>query len=111
MSSLVYRAKLISTLAVSLLILLFASDAAFMKRITPPGPTGTWAAAGNGLNLSSPRVGVAALRVRSTCIFIASCNDNSRVHLYTGSSGFISITSPGVSALWKGHRKTGERIW
>ena len=72
-----YRAKRAFTLVVCLLTLLVVSGTIFIKGITPPSPTGTWAAAGNGLGLSSPRAGAAAVQLQDGRILITGGDDGS----------------------------------
>ena len=77
MSILGYRAKRTSILAVCLLTLLVISGTIFIRGIAPPSPTGTWAAAGNGLGLSSPRAGAAAVQLQDGRILITGGDNGS----------------------------------
>lgn len=96
-----YRAKRVSILAVCLLTLLVVSGTIFIKGITPPSPTGTWAAAGNGLGLSSPRAGAAAVQLQDGRILITGGDDGSgavaTVDIYDTLGNFSAAASMNVA--------------
>ena len=101
MSILGYRRKRNFAFAVSLLVLLFVSSTVFIKGITPPSPTGTWAAAGNGLNLSSPKSGAAAVQFQDGRILITGGDNGSgalaTADIYDTQGNFSAAASMNVA--------------
>jgi hypothetical protein len=80
-----YRAKRVSSLATSLPDI---SGTASIEGITLPSPTGTWAAAGNGLGLSRHGRARPHLASRTDAFSSRGVNENSRADVYSWSNGF-----------------------
>ncbi|HEX5234993.1 MAG TPA: Ig-like domain repeat protein [Silvibacterium sp.] len=71
------RAQRTLTVTGALAVLLLISGTVLTKSLVPQFPTGIWAPAGNGLNLSSPRVGAAAVQLGDGRILVSGGDDGS----------------------------------
>src|ERR1700761_1624352 len=101
MSYLGFRAKRVSTVAVCLFSLLVLSGAILIKGTTRPSPTGTWAPAGNGSALASPRAGAGAVQLQDGRILITGGDNGSgpvaSADIYDPSGNFAPATPMNVA--------------